>query len=71
MDGRPNPNNALSYMNFVTDFSGKNLALMNNAANPEMESVAKQSEVKHGETEKQDPKTGKMFALPAPEVPKK
>ena len=71
MDGRPNPNNALSYMNFVTDFSGKNLALMNNAANPEMESIADQSDVRHGEAQKKDIKTGKMFALPAPEAPKK
>lgn len=56
-------------MNFITDWSGKQLQLMNSASNPGMKPTAEQSEVEsipgNGPGSYKTP--GGLPALPAPE----
>jgi len=64
----PIPNNPMSHINFITEFSGGQVrALMNSASNPEKEVVGNGGKVTKGEKKmKEDTKTGLVFALPPP-----
>lgn len=68
---KPLPSNPLSYMNFITNWSGQNLALMNSASNPGQQPTAEQSKVefipgKQSQAENKPIQRG-LPALPAPE----